>query len=129
MRGSAGVSRAGSAKWRLAVLLMVAGGLVGCADLVTPTGRYAVTHPWNVGPPISRGTSKAEVLEEWGPPDSVIPRGVDELGIPKEEWIYQARTEVPIDYRYFSKTKRIVFSGDAVTGWQDELAGEEPTHH
>lgn len=104
-------------------------GLTGCSDFVSPTGHYAVTHPWNTGAPISRGTSKAEMLEKWGKPDSVIPLGVDELGLAKEEWVYQGKTDIPIDYRYLSKTKRIVFTGDHVTGWRDEAAQDGPTHH
>lgn len=118
-------------RWLLLVgagLMGWLGGTAGCSDLVTPTGSYAVTHPWDAGPPVSRGTSKAEVLEKWGRPDEVIPRGADELGIPKEEWIYQAKTDVPLDYRYLSKTKRIFFSGDSVTGWQDEAGPDAPTH-
>jgi len=103
-------------------------GVLGCADFVTPTGQYAMTHPWNTKAPILRGTSKAEVLEKWGRPDSVVPLGADELGLPKEEWIYQAKADVPIDYRYLSKTKRLLFTGDYVTGWKDEAAVEEPTH-
>lgn len=108
--------------------LGVVSGVTGCTDLVSPTGRYAMTHPWNVGPPISRGTSQAEVLETWGPPDSVTYLGVDELGIPKEAWLYQARTDLPVDYRYLSKAKRIIFSGEYVTGWEDEAAQDQPTH-
>lgn len=106
----------------------VAVAVSGCGDFVSPTGKYAVSHPWSTGTPISRGTSKAEVLESWGPPDAVIPRGVDELGIAKEEWVYQAKADLPIDYRYLSKTKRILFSGDHVTGWEDEAAQDGPTH-
>jgi len=117
-----------SVGWRLVIVGMVV-GCAGCADFVSPTGHYAMTHPWNVGTPISRGTSKAEVLEKWGTPDSVIPHGVDELGIPREEWVYQARADLPIDYRYLSKTKRIMFSGEHVTGWRDEAAQGGPTHH
>ncbi len=110
--------------WMLGLLV----GVWGCADFVTPTGRYAVTHPWDVSAPISRGTSKAEILEQWGKPDTVIPHGVDELGLPKEEWVYQAKADLPIDYRYLSKTKRILFTGDHVTGWEDEAAQDGPTH-
>lgn len=107
-------------------LLVVAG--TGCSDFIAPTGKYAVTHPWDAGPPISRGTSKAEILEKWGQPDTIVPLGVDELGLPKEEWIYQAKADVPIDYRYLSKNKRIVFTGDHVTGWHDEATDGGPTH-
>jgi len=111
------------------VLFGMVVGCVGCTDFVSPTGRYAMTHPWNVGPPISRGTSKAEVLEKWGEPDSVIPLGVDELGISREEWVYQARADLPVDFRYLSQTKRIIFSGEYVTGWKDDAAQDGPTHH
>ena len=104
-------------------------GANGCSDFVTPTGRYAMTHPWDVGGPIARGTSKAEIRAKWGDPDAVIPHGVDELGLAKEEWVYQAKADLPIDYRYLSKTKRILFTGDHVTGWEDEAAQDGPTHH
>ena len=110
------------------LILGVVAGICGCTDFVTPTGQYAVTHPWDTGTPVSRGTSKAEVLAKWGQPDTVIPQGVDELGIPKEEWVYQAKTNLPIDYRYLSKSKRILFTGDHVTGWKDEAAQDGPTH-
>lgn len=115
-------------RWWIGVLVgpVIAAG--GCADFVKPTGHYAITHPWDTSTPISRGTSKAQVLEVWGKPDAVIPRGVDELGIPKEEWVYQGRADVPLDYRYLSKTKHILFSGDHVTGWTDEAAQDGPTH-
>lgn len=111
--------------------LLVIGVMVshaGCGDFVAPTKQYAMTHPWDTGTPISRGTSKAEVLHKWGTPDAVIPHGVDELGLPKEEWVYQGKADVPVDYRYLSKTKRIFFTGDHVTGWQDQAAEEGPTH-
>lgn len=112
------------------VLLAVgmAGGGLGCGDFLAPTGQYAVTHPWDAGPPISLGTSKPEVREKWGPPDAVIPLGTDELGIPKEEWVYQAKTDIPVDIRHLSKTKRILFTGESVTGWADEAAQDGPTH-
>ena len=124
-------TRTGRHNRHLAALVMLGLGwwCAGCADFVTPTGRYLVSHPWDAGTPISRGTSKAELLEKWGKPDTVIPLGVDELGIPKEEWVYQAKADVPIDIRYLSKTKRIIFTGDHVTGWQDEAAQDGPTHH
>lgn len=112
--------------WMLAAAIVVAAS--GCGDFVSPTGKYAVSHPWNTGAPISLGTSKAEILEKWGKPDTVIPHGVDEMGIPKEEWVYQAKADLPIDYRYLSKTKRILFTGDHVTGWEDEAAQDGPTH-
>ena len=109
--------------------LVLAAGAAGCADFVTPTGRYAVTHPWDTSTPVTRGTTKAEVREIWGPPDAVIALGVDELGLPKEEWIYHARTGIPVDIRYFSKSKYLIFTGESVTGWIDEAAQDGPTHH
>ncbi len=110
------------------VVLGLSVGLLGCADFVVPTRQYAITHPWDTSPPISRGTTKNEVREVWGQPDAIIPRGVDEMGLSKEEWIYQARTHVPVDIRYFCKTKRILFTGESVTGWVDEAAQDQPTH-
>ena len=116
---------------RLTLLLFLSGivATAGCSDFVTPTGKYALTHPWDAGTPVSRGTSKAEVLDVWGKPDSVRALGIDEMGIAKEEWTYLGKTNVPIDIRHFSKTKKIIFTGEYVTGWEDEAAEDGPTHY
>ena len=85
----------------------------GCSEMQVPTARQAMTHPFGTGDAFTRGTSKAEILEAWGPPDHVIPQGVDELGNVREEWIYRGRVEtLPIDYEYVSRTKHLFFEGN-----------------
>ena len=109
-------------------LLLIALPLVfsGCSDIETPTAKEALTHPLGTQPPFQRGTSKKEVLAYWGEPDQVVVHGVDELGLPKEEWIYTARLPgVPIDVRYVSKTKHLFFEGENLVRWETE-EGESP---
>ena len=49
----------------------------------------------------------------------MISLGLDELGNPKEEWIYQARFPgVPVDYGYVSKTKHLFFEGENLIRWE-----------
>ena len=61
------------------------------------------------------GTHKAEVLEAWGRPDYVVAKGADELGSPREEWIYHGRVPgLPVDYEYVSRTKHLFFEGDSL---------------
>ncbi len=115
-------------RWWVGFLVGIVMTGSGCADFVKPTGHYAMTHPWDTSTPISLGTSKAEVLEVWGKPDAVISHGVDEMGLSKEEWVYQGKADVPLDYRYLSKAKHILFTGEHVTGWTDEASQDGPTH-
>lgn len=100
----------------------------GCSEFQAPTAKEVLTHPLGTGAPFVRGTTKAEVLDDWGPPDHVIPQGVDELGNVREEWIYHGRVQaLPIDYEYVSRTKRLFFEGENLVNWKtDEPDGPEP---
>ncbi len=102
--------------------------VLGCSDFVTPTGHYAMTHLWDTSSPVTRGTTKAEVREMWGPPDAILCLAADELGLPREQWVYHARTNLPVDIRNFSQSKYLIFTGDSVTAWVDEAAQDHPTH-
>jgi hypothetical protein len=69
---------------------------------------------------VTSGTSKGEVLEKWGDPSEVIYTGYDEMGIEKEAWIYEAWFPgTPLDFRHFSRKKKIYFTGNYVTGYED----------
>lgn len=95
--------------------------LAACGEIQAPTARQALTHPFGTGAPFTLGTSKEEVLEDWGPPDHKIHHGVDELGNVREEWIYRGRMEnLPIDYEYMSRTKHLFFEGNNLTRSESE---------
>jgi hypothetical protein len=101
--------------------------ICGCADVKTPTAHYALTHPLSTKTMVTSGTSKGEVLEKWGDPSEVIDIGYDDMGIRKEAWIYYAWfPRAPLDYRHFSKKKKIYFTGNYVTGYEDI---EDDTKH
>ena len=85
----------------------------GCGDTYIPSAKEAMNKPFGTGPEFTLGTTKAEVTEWWGPPDLVIPRGVDEIGNAKEEWIYHGRMQnLPIDVEYVSRDKHLFFEGN-----------------
>ncbi|MBU4342842.1 MAG: DUF2845 domain-containing protein [Candidatus Omnitrophica bacterium] len=104
----------------LFVVLLALLVLSGCADVKTPTAQYALTHPLSTKTMVVSGTSKGEVLEKWGEPSEIIEAGYDDTGIKKEEWIYEAWfPNTPLDHRHFSRSKKIFFTGDYVTGYED----------
>lgn len=97
--------------------------VTGCSEIEIPTAQEALTHPLGTGAPFTRGTSQEKILEDWGPPDHVIPHGVDELGNHREEWIYKGRIpSLPIDYEYVSRTKHLFFEGKNLVRWQTDAA-------
>jgi len=94
--------------------------LFGCADVKTPTAGYALTHPLSTKTMVINGTSKDEVIEKWGEPYDIIDMGFDDTGLKKEAWIYEAWfPNTPLDFRHFSRKKKIYFSGGYVTGYED----------
>lgn len=112
----------------VAGIFLLAGG-AGCSDLHGPqSAKDALTHPLGgTGGPFARGTPKAKILASWGPPDHVVRHGADELGTPREEWIYHGRVQaLPIDYEYVSRTKRLFFEGEHLVRWStDEPASAD----
>lgn|SRR3989338_472919 len=103
------------------------GFLCGCADIKTPTAHYALTHPLSTRTMVSQGTSTDEVREKWGEPSEIIEMGYDDMGLKKEAWIYEAWfSQVPLDYRHFSRKKCIYFTGGYVTGFEDIEDGHKP---
>ena len=98
--------------------------IAGCADVIKPTAHYAMTHPLDTGSMVSMGTSRDEVKEKWGEPDLIEKLGYDDMGLEKESWTYNAWfPKAPLDYRHFSRDKKIYFTGGYVTGFED--IGEE----
>lgn len=94
--------------------------LSGCADIKKPSAGYALTHPLSTKTMVVRGTSKGEVIEKWGEPDKITDMGYDDMGLKKEAWTYEPWfPETPLDYRHFSRRKRIYFTGDHVTDFED----------
>ena len=94
--------------------------LFGCGDVKTPSARYVLTHPLGTKTMVTQGTSKEEVIEKWGQPDDIVELGEDDMGLRKEAWTYEAWfPKTPLDYRHFSRKKRIYFTGDYVTGFED----------
>ena len=94
-------------------LMAVTLAAAGCGDTYIPSAKEAMNKPFGTGPEFTLGTTKAEVREWWGPPDLVIPRGVDEIGNAKEEWIYHGRMQsLPIDVEYVSRDKHLFFDGN-----------------
>lgn len=101
-------------------LLLIIFAVSGCAEIQTPTPQYALTHPLGTKTMVTQGTPKGEVIEKWGEPDKIIEMGEDDMGIKKEAWIYEAWFQnAPLDYRHFSRKKKIYFTGDYVTGFED----------
>jgi uncharacterized protein YceK len=94
--------------------------LSGCADVKAPGAHYALTHPLSTKTMVIPGTSKDEIIEKWGEPFDIIDMGYDDMGLKKEAWIYQAWFPgAPLDFRHFSRKKKIYFTGDYATGYED----------
>lgn len=67
-------------------------------------------------PPAALGQTKGQVEKDWGAPDEVIDLGYDEVGIPKEEWVYVSKpTSVLDEHTYVCRTQRLIFTGDYLT--------------
>jgi hypothetical protein len=90
----------------------------GCETLPPPTPQQIITNPLGTTP-LRRGMTKEEIVALWGQPNKIVKKGRDELGVPKEEWIYDARyPAVPVDYNYLSKTKKLFFEGNNLVNWE-----------
>ena len=97
---------------RIILIFIVAMLAAGCSEMQIPSRKEALNKPFGTGPEFTLGTTKAEVTEWWGPPDLVIPHGLDEIGNTREEWVYHGRMQgVPIDVEYVSRDKHLFFEG------------------
>ncbi|MBI3318685.1 MAG: hypothetical protein HYZ90_06055 [Candidatus Omnitrophica bacterium] len=114
--------------------ILVAGygtlSLTGCGEIQGPkSAEDLLTHPFGTQGPFKRGTTKAEVVADWGNPKHIVPHQVDELGVAREEWIYEGWLPgLPIDHEYVSRTKHLFFEGDHLVRWEtEELPGKSQT--
>ena len=118
------LSHSRSLRLRSQVIIGVLSGLAligGCSEFQSPSLDQAVHQPFGNAAPFKRGTTKAEILQEWGPPASVVNKGLDELGNVREEWIYIGMLPgLPIDQEYISRTKHLFFEGDNMVRWTTE---------
>jgi len=107
------------AVWAIVLMVMF---VYGCAEIKPTDPIEAVTHPViGVDSSLRPGMTKDEIKSEWGDPDQMIERGTNELGAPKVEWIYNGRYRgVPMDIKYLSKTKHMIFEGNVLTKWSSE---------
>jgi len=81
-----------------------------------------VLPPWSGTQTIKLGTSKSEVLDQWGEPNEKNILGKDDVGLMIEEWVYYGEYPL-INEQILTKGARLTFTGDALTG---RKSGEEP---
>ncbi|MFH1868020.1 MAG: hypothetical protein ABH843_03515 [Candidatus Omnitrophota bacterium] len=99
---------------------------IGCAEIEPPSPERILS-PWSGVPPVRLGESKDSVRDSWGEPDDIRSLGTDETGLIKEEWTYRGRyPEIPVDYKYLSKPKRIIFTGESLTSYDADTDHGSP---
>ena len=104
--------------WMLSAIILM--GLTGCSDFRKPSLRQTLLCPWDNKPALSVGMAKEEIKANWGEPDITNELAATKWGKTKEEWIYWGRyPNVPIDYRYLSRTKHLIFEGDVLVDFFD----------
>jgi hypothetical protein len=93
--------------------------LSGCAGLEAPTPERFIP-PWSGASALNLGDSKEHVRDQWGEPERINYLGVDEVGLIKEEWIYEGRKlpVIEIEPKMLVKGKNLVFTGHALTGYK-----------
>ncbi|MBL7158793.1 MAG: hypothetical protein ISS91_04730 [Candidatus Omnitrophica bacterium] len=94
--------------------------LTGCADITMPTPEYIIERPIGTDS-VKIGMTKSRVRDLWGNPDQineVTQKG--RWGGEREEWVYFARSKLPIDAGYLSKTKKLYFDGENLTNITEE---------
>lgn len=103
---------------RLIFCICSIGLFSGCAG-IDPPGPDRILAPWAGTPAVRIGESKDSVRDKWGEPDEINGLGTDSVGLVKEEWVYFGRyPSIPVDRMYLSKTKRLMFTGNSVTGYE-----------
>jgi len=108
-------------KTAVGVALLLLLFAAGCAEITPKDTVDAAMRPLGADNSLRIGMKMDEIKAEWGDPDQVIDRGTNELGAPKVEWVYNARYRgVPMDIKYMSKTKHMIFEGKVLTKWSSE---------
>ncbi|MDD5449768.1 MAG: hypothetical protein PHO42_04120 [Candidatus Omnitrophica bacterium] len=94
------------------------------AGFFTAYAKVDKPKPMFCTPSISQGETKDSIKARWGEPDQVIQLAPDEIGLPREEWLYKsAPFGVLSGHSYVCKTQRLIFEGDHVV---DIKLEEEP---
>jgi len=89
--------------------------LSGCADLSIPSPDYIIERPIGTDS-VKVGMTKDKVKDLWGDPDQINEvEDKEKWGSARTEWVYRARTELPVDAGYLSKTKKLYFDGNSLT--------------
>ena len=94
--------------------------LGGCADMKAPGIKRIVTQPWDTRTTLNKGMTRDQVMSTWGEPDIVKQLPLGQFGGRREEWIYIGRTDIPIDYKFLSKTCSMIFEGNALVEWGEK---------
>ncbi len=92
----------------------------GCSDFKDPTKKLNVESVVTGGDSLTQGMTKDQVIAGWGHPEHIKFLGDTKWGSPIEQWTYHAfLPKFPVNFRYVSKGKRLVFEGDALVKWED----------
>ena len=90
--------------------------VAGCTDVGMPTPEEIVKRPIGTDS-VKIGMTKDKIRQLWGDPDK-IEYDVKNKALwagTREEWTYFARSNLPINAGYLSKTKRLYFDHDSLT--------------
>lgn len=100
---------------KLFLLLVLLSSLTGCADMPIPSPDYIIERPIGTDS-VKIGMAKDKVRDLWGEPDQINEvEDKEKWGGSRVEWVYRARTELPVDAGYLSRTKKLYFDGESLT--------------
>lgn len=89
--------------------------LAGCSELPIPSPDYLIERPIGTDS-VKIGMTRDKVRDLWGDPDQINEvEDKERWGGSRVEWVYRARTELPVDAGYLSKTKKLYFDGENLT--------------
>jgi hypothetical protein len=103
----------------LYILIVLSLITAGCAGIEPPSPQR-VLRPLSDPPPFHLGDSKELIKDTLGEPDHINQLGGDEVGLIKEEWVYQAKSPKLIDREYMRNDLRLIFTGDTLTSYRSE---------
>ena len=103
----------------IALILVMFILTAGCAGMEAPTPERFVP-PWSGASALHLGDSKDYVRSQWGDPESINQIGIDEVGLPVEEWIYVGSKlpVIEIEPKMLAKGENLIFTGSALTGYK-----------
>ncbi len=94
--------------------------LTGCAGIEAPSPERLMP-PWNGASPLHLGESKDMVMDKWGEPDYIRQIGVDDVGLVREEWVYDNRYPIlEIENDMLTRSQSLIFTGNALTGYKEK---------